>query len=491
MRHVSRCFLLFLFLCATSSFGFGWGCSGHQIVALIAQKQLTANARQAVLNLLSGSPIDPTLKRFCGQTTLGPLADVATWADDFRDKDPSTGNWHFWDIPLIVKEEPALTEFCDPLCVNRAIEKQLMVLRSAKAAREDKIKALMFVIHLMGDMHQPLHVISNNDRGGNCVPVNFFELQTKEGDHSSSSPNLHGVWDTSILERIAGIRRESHDADVKHFANALALRYGTQMMKWRIAPVDIEGWAWESHQLASRITYGKLPAAITPEEPVSVSTCADDNNIGQRMLALHEKIDQPYVTAASPVIERQLAKAGARLADVLNRAFAPRTSTLDQDKVTLGFPVSLNITSWQPGTVLSFTGMLFTGNVTPGAGGFQGVNVSFGGPENSLFGPAYTTMMVSGSLPASGSFSFTTYGIITAAPGLIGFTPADSATVTVSINTGQYSKTASTTGAAVSLGLPSPLPSCAFEACGPEVLCTTDVCQCELDKKRRIFNCCP
>src|ERR1700756_3837182 len=98
MRCVSRCSVLFLFLCAASSLSFGWGCSGHQTVALIALKQLTSNASKAVLDLLSGTPIDPTLKRFCGPTTLGPMADVATWADDYRDKDPSTGNWHFWDI---------------------------------------------------------------------------------------------------------------------------------------------------------------------------------------------------------------------------------------------------------------------------------------------------------------------------------------------------------------------------------------------------------
>ena len=146
-------------------------------------------------------------------------------------------------------------------------------------------------------------------------------MQAKLDEKGNASPNLHALWDTSILERIAGIRRETHDADVKHFAGELSRRYGRQIARWKAAPVDIEGWAWESHQLAGSAVYGRLPAAVTAEDPVAVSGCTDDNNIGQRMMALHERIDQRYVTAVSPVIEKQLTRAGARLADVLNRAF--------------------------------------------------------------------------------------------------------------------------------------------------------------------------
>src|SRR5579872_622933 len=279
MRSISRCALFAMFLFATTSQCFGWGCSGHQIVALIAQKQLTANARQAVLDLLSGTPIDPALKRFCGQTTLGPMADAATWADDYREQDPTSGNWHFWDIPLNEKEEPTPREFCDKGCVNQAIERQVKVLESSTAKREDKIKALMFVIHFMGDMHQPLHNVDNNDRGGNCIPASFFELKPKGDDKGNYSPNLHSIWDTSILERSAGIRRESHDADVQHFADELSRRYAMQIARWKTSPIEIETWAWQTHELAVNIGYGKLPVAVTPEDPVAISTCLDDNNI--------------------------------------------------------------------------------------------------------------------------------------------------------------------------------------------------------------------
>ncbi|HWF03048.1 MAG TPA: S1/P1 nuclease [Candidatus Angelobacter sp.] len=489
MRSVSRCFLLFLFLCATSSLSFGWGCSGHQIVALIAQKQLTATARQAVLDLLSGTPIDPTLKRFCSQTTLGAMADVATWADDFRDKDPSTGDWHFWDIPLNVKKEPGATEFCDHSCVNQAVETQLKVLQSADAAREDKVKALMFVIHFMGDMHQPLHVVNNNDRGGNCIPASFFELQTKLGDKSSSTPNLHGIWDTSILERIGGIRRESHDADIKHFANLLSTRYAALIAQWKVAPVKIEDWAWESHELADKFAYDKLTAAVTPEDPVAVSTCADDNNIGQRMFDLHESVGKPYVTAVSPVIEKQLAKAGARLADVLNHTLivTPKTAAdIPQDQpVSPGAAIQLKLSNVKAGAVLTVSGITFTNGFTPSLGTLQGEGV-----KDIQFGTTTMTISMQDPLPGDGTVGLTVYTDISYVPVLMGFIPEGSASLTITplfVHVGSVS----TNGPRVSLGLPSPMPSCSFQGCGPELSCANPIDQCMQDKKKRVFNCCP
>lgn len=490
MRHVSRCSLLLLFLCATSSLSFGWGCSGHQTVALIAQKLLTAKANTAVMDLLSGTPIDPTLKRFCGPTTLGIMADVATWADDFRDKEPATGDWHFWDIPLNVIKEPGATEFCDKSCVNQALENQLKVLQSPDAARDDKVKALMFVIHFVGDMHQPLHVVSNNDRGGNCVPVNFLELQTKLGDKESSTPNLHGVWDTSILERIGGIRRESHDADIKHFANLLSTRYAAEIAKWKAAPVKIEDWAWESHELAGKYSYGKLPAAITGEDPVAVSTCADGNNIGQRMFDLHESINQPYITATTPVIERQLAKAGARLADVLNQTFAEKAKgtlgSAQDNPPAPGVPIQLKLAGLQPGAVATVSGINFINGYTPALSVLQGEGV-----KDIQFGTTTMTISMQDPLPGNGPVSLTVYTKIYQVPVLMGIEPAGSATLTITPPSFLNSKPVTTTGPMVSLGFPRPMPGCNFEGCTPSLSCSDIGCDCLQDKKQRIFNCCP
>src|SRR6185503_7134207 len=111
------------------------------------------------------------------------------------------------------------------------------------------------VVHFIGDLHQPLHDASNNDRGGNCVPVTFLELEPRQDEKGNYAPNLHGLWDSGILERQARIRRESRDADVARVAADLTRRYDTQIASWKTAAIDLPAWAWEGRQLAATITY--------------------------------------------------------------------------------------------------------------------------------------------------------------------------------------------------------------------------------------------
>src|SRR5580658_4933344 len=85
-----------------SGSAFGWGCEGHQIIALIARAHLTPAASAAVDRLLLENPIDPSLSRGCKDRPNDPMADSATWADDERNLDKTTENWHFIDIPLAV-----------------------------------------------------------------------------------------------------------------------------------------------------------------------------------------------------------------------------------------------------------------------------------------------------------------------------------------------------------------------------------------------------
>ena len=81
----------------------------------------------------------------------------------------------------------------------------------------------------------------------------------------------------------------------------------------------MESWAWESHELADSVVYAKLPVAIPVEKPEVVKSCVDDNHVSTRMLKLHEQVSQPYVDAVAPTINEQIAKAGVRLAMVLNQ----------------------------------------------------------------------------------------------------------------------------------------------------------------------------
>src|SRR5580698_7785730 len=122
---------------------FGWGCEGHQMIALIARAHLTPAASAAVDKLLRENPIDPALNRFCRERPSDPMADSATWADDSRTPD-KTGAWHYIDIPLAVSEsgEDAM-EWCPALdppdakndgkdrtgCILNATAFQLVILR--------------------------------------------------------------------------------------------------------------------------------------------------------------------------------------------------------------------------------------------------------------------------------------------------------------------------------------------------------------------------
>src|SRR5215469_3118937 len=146
-----------------------WGCTGHEVVALVALQNLkqldtangTAVAQQVETMLTSQSRTYSG--RYCEDFGLDPIAYFASWADDHRSVDSSTGPWHFWDIPLHVASATS-GQYCDGGCVVQALEQQISILQNKNADPATRLNALMYVIHFIGDMHQPLHEEDNNDR---------------------------------------------------------------------------------------------------------------------------------------------------------------------------------------------------------------------------------------------------------------------------------------------------------------------------------------
>jgi hypothetical protein len=266
--------------------------------------------------ILADGPIDPALSRYCQPRANDALADASTWPDDIRSIRPEASPWHYVDIPLGTKH-PSVDKYCDPKegCVTRAITDQLAILRSADADPQKRADALRFVIHFVGDVHQPLHATTNNDQGGNCVPVAFFDIQPKLRNPQTESyaPNLHGVWDTNILERA------TKGKTVDEVAAELDASFRKKIAGWQKGTANIDGWAWESYQLAMKKVYGKLPVAVPVEEPQLVKSCADDNHVSTRMLQLNERLEEPYQQMAIPIVRERLAQAGARLAMLLNQ----------------------------------------------------------------------------------------------------------------------------------------------------------------------------
>jgi S1/P1 Nuclease len=313
-------FLAFASFLLAPSTAWAWGCQGHQIVALIAERNLTPHALAMVKQILTDSPIDPSLDRYCKEGGADPLADASTWPDDVRPFRPETAPWHYIGIPPGASRGD-LAKFC-PLpesCVTQAIRDQLALLGDAGRAQGmdplKKAEALRFLIHFVGDIHQPMHGMSNNDQGGNCVPVAFFDNLPKLRNPQTDSyaPNLHSVWDTDIVATL------SNGKTADEVAAELNQTFQSQIAGWKQTKADVDEWAWESHQAAEKTAYGKLPVPIPFESPQPIKSCADDNRIAQRMLKLDEHLAQPYQDVAAPLVRQRLAIAGARLAMLLNQ----------------------------------------------------------------------------------------------------------------------------------------------------------------------------
>jgi len=165
-----------------------WGCKGHQTIALIAEKQLTPQARQSIEKLLTDNPVDPKLPRYCGNSTRDLMADGSTWPDDVRGEQKN-GPWHYIDIPRDASRA-TLSQFRGAdSCITQAITDQLALLTDKNADPRLRADALRYLIHFVGDLHMPLHATSNNDEGGICVPVRYFRRRAHQ-QHNSYVPNV-------------------------------------------------------------------------------------------------------------------------------------------------------------------------------------------------------------------------------------------------------------------------------------------------------------
>ncbi|HXS98530.1 MAG TPA: S1/P1 nuclease [Candidatus Limnocylindrales bacterium] len=253
---------LALFLLIGSTCAFGWGNEGHALVARIAWAEMTPEAKAQV------------------EAILGPgvsMESIASWADDVRRARPESGSWHFVDIPIDKPHMDMARDCKDGACIVAAIARFRAVLSDPNADAVKRKEALMFLVHFVGDMHQPLHCSNHDDKGGNGVRVVLYD---KPG-------NLHSAWDSGFLAKMGpadqlypGMLKEAE----KH------------RKKW--SKGNVEKWAEESHKLAVKITYGKLPAAGAADAPRTLGAI--------------------YEQQADPVIREQIEKAGDRLAKFLD-----------------------------------------------------------------------------------------------------------------------------------------------------------------------------
>jgi nuclease S1 len=243
-----------------------WGPEGHRIVGELAQRQLDPQARAAVAELLRGEP-EPT------------LAGVANWADELRDADPDqyrrTSRWHYVNFRSDDCSYVPARDCRGGDCVIAAINDQLRMLGDRTQPRASRVQALKFVVHFIGDVHQPFHAGGRDDRGGNDFQISY---------HGQGS-NLHAVWDTLILQGQAPSPA------------AYAARLATTPVApaaIRIDPEAAQRWAQEScHAIDADALY---PPTHT--------------------------INDAYLNAHRALAEQRLRLAGARLAAELNATLA-------------------------------------------------------------------------------------------------------------------------------------------------------------------------
>ena len=276
-----------------------WGDEGHEIVATIAYARLTKATR---------AKVDAMIAADKDTLTAPDFASRATWADRWRDADrnttrvqyEATRKWHFVDIEIDGGTLDAACNHHPPLpqgvaaskgppedCVVDKIEQFRAELGTAATPPAEKLLALKFLVHFVGDLHQPLHASDRHDGGGNEVPVLYGGLKAAD--------NLHAYWDRQLVRRL----------DRDPAAAALALNKSvttTQARAWRKGtPAD---WALESSALARTVAYDFSGESKAPDEH------------GQPTL----KLDAVYDQRALPVVREQLARAGVRLAKLLNAA---------------------------------------------------------------------------------------------------------------------------------------------------------------------------
>jgi hypothetical protein len=235
-----------------------WGNQGHRIIADLAWDRLDP-------------AVQAQLRPFLGEYNL---ASISVWPDDVRKDRPKTSAWHYVDISpdsgvYSAKDCP------NDNCVVAQIDKFAKILADPNQPFAARSEALNFLVHFVGDLSQPLHAIGDA-RGGNDIPVTVFG-SAQCGEYAC---NLHSVWDTELIAH-SGIPEHAYVDTLERMIAHDHLQAG---------PVDPAAWANQSLQLAR-----------------------------QGWVQSHAEIDQAYYDRERPVVDRQLALAGLRLAEILNQ----------------------------------------------------------------------------------------------------------------------------------------------------------------------------
>lgn len=244
----------------TPTFDHRWGFTPHRAIATVAAGRLSDRASRMVERLL-------------GDTTL---AMASTWADEIRSERPQFGPWHYVNISIL--DSLYIPEkHCPEGCIISAAEEQVAILANRNRTMAERSEALKWVVHLIEDLHMPLHSGDRGDRGGNDVALSFQGKRT----------NFHALWDYGMLEG-AGL-------DEDRLVARITSRLGRRTDLTEMATGSIRDWVIEAHDISRDVVYPSLPSSL--------------------------ELDVGYFAGeVEAVADLQLVRASVRLAAILERA---------------------------------------------------------------------------------------------------------------------------------------------------------------------------
>jgi hypothetical protein len=279
----ARAAALLLIASACAPGAWAWGPQGHRTVGAIADRLLTPRARAVVAELLVGD-----LDKYGNPSGRTTLEAVSVWADELTGTQAAHPSWHYVNTP-VCGSEPKERYCRDGECVTAELPRLIGVLADPHAPLRERNEALKWVVHLVGDIHQPLHAASNDDRGGNLVQVALAGVRTR------GRLNLHRAWDTELVQQALHSRsRQQPPRDIDALASEAR---GLVNEAGQESP---DQWAFESNNLARNVAYHYPGFAC--------------NTVPQNIVVL----DAAYQQEAEAIVRERLLLAGGRLANLLN-----------------------------------------------------------------------------------------------------------------------------------------------------------------------------
>ena len=266
---------------------FAWGPQGHRTVGAIADRLLTPASRAEVAQLLAAD-----LDKFGHPSGRTTLEAVAVWADEIRGTPADRPRWHYNGVPLC--GSATRDSYCPRgECNSAQLDRLTALLADRHAELRERNEALKWIVHLVGDIHQPLHAADNADQGGNRVEVALA------GVHTRGRESLHRAWDNDLVQLALHERNRQRPPSQLDALVAEAANLGRE-----VGQGTPDSWARESNNLARNVAY-RYPGFACNRVPPGIVV-----------------LDSAYLDDAELVIRERLLLAGARLATLLNSALA-------------------------------------------------------------------------------------------------------------------------------------------------------------------------